>query len=182
MNTNTPLNGSTKTRNGASSTKPSFYSAGSPAMKPAATSNWATPRWFFDKLNAEFSFTLDVCASRANHKCRAWYGFDHSNPARRNGLAADWVRDAKGGPIWMNPPYGREIGPWLDKAAATAEAGVAVVCLIPARTDTQWFHRTCVDHEIRFVKGRLSFGAGDSPAPFPSLVVVMRPPEGHEHD
>lgn len=72
----------------------------------------------------------------------------------------------------MNPPYGREIGKWVKKAA---ESNATVVCLLPARTDTKWFHEYILGKaEIRFVKGRLKFGDGKNSAPFPSMVVIFR--------
>lgn len=154
-----------------------FFTAGSAGMRPAATDDWATPQAFFDVLNAEFAFTLDVSASSGNHKTAEWFGFDHPDPGRRNALDDDWAVAAKGGTVFMNPPYGRTIGRWTAKAAATAAAGTTVVCVLPARTDTRWFQDCCVGHELRFVRGRLRFGAGIAPAPFPSVVVVMRPPD-----
>lgn len=134
-------------------------------MMSSNTGEWATPQAFFDGLDAEFHFVVDVCATDRNAKCGTYYspGID--------GLKQTWK-----GPCWMNPPYGREIGKWVKKAA---ECGELVVALLPARTDTRWFH----DHiyskaEIRFVRGRLKFGDGKNSAPFPSMVVVFRGLEG----
>jgi site-specific DNA-methyltransferase (adenine-specific) len=146
----------------------------------SASDDWPTPRPFFDELDAEFGFVLDVCASGGNRKADAYYGLDHPDGNRRDGLAGDWARyaTALGGAVWMNPPYGRTIGAWMAKAAETAAAGATVVCLVPARTDTRWFH----DHvlatgaEVRFVRGRLKFGDAAHSAPFASLVVILRPP------
>lgn len=75
----------------------------------------------------------------------------------------------------MNPPYGREIGAWMKKADEAAMSGTTVVCLVPARTDTKWWHEHAIHHEVRFIRGRLKFGDAKSNAPFPSAVVVMRP-------
>ncbi len=127
------------------------------------TDLWATPQWFFDKLNEEFCFDTDVCAVPENAKCKHFY------TKQDDGLSKDWT-----GSLWMNPPYGREIGKWVEKARKSASSGATVVCLLPARTDTKWFH----DHiygiaEIRFVKGRLRFN-DSGPAPFPSMVVVFK--------
>ena len=142
----------------------------------SATDDWATPQETFDELDAEFGFVLDPCASSTNHKCNSWYGLDHPDPQRRNGLSADWATEARllGGPVFMNPPYGRKIANWVEKANLTASAGTTVVCLVPSRTDTRWFHSHCIGNELRFLKGRLKFGNSVNSAPFPSLVVVMR--------
>jgi len=75
----------------------------------------------------------------------------------------------------MNPPYGREIGKWVKKAYESAQSGATVVCLVPARTDTAWWHDYCAKGEIRFVRGRLKFGGSKNSAPFPSAVVIFRP-------
>ena len=125
---------------------------------------WETPQDFFDRLDAEFHFTLDVCATPENAKCERYY------TERDNGLMQPWQ-----GACWMNPPYGREIGRWVRKAYFAAQAGATVVCLVPARTDTAWWHDYVMRaNEIRFVRGRLRFG-GSNNAPFPSAVVVFRP-------
>ena len=85
---------------------------------------------------------------------------------KNNGLAQTWV-----GNIWMNPPYGREIGAWMKKASETKGL---VVCLVPARTDTKWWHDYAMKaKEIRFVRGRLHFGDSKNSAPFPSAVVIF---------
>ena len=124
----------------------------------------STPQDFFDKLNSEFHFTLDVCATPENAKCAEYF------TKEQNGLDQIWH-----GVVWMNPPYGREIQNWLKKAHESSTYGVTVVCLIPARTDTRWWHEYVVKHEVRFVKGRLKFGGAEFNAPFPNAVVVMRP-------
>jgi phage N-6-adenine-methyltransferase len=141
------------------------------AMFSSATDDWATPQWLFDELNAEFGFKLDACATAENAKCGTWY--DRETDA----LKADWSKVGNEGPgaVWCNPPYGRVIGLWVDKARETAKQGRTVVCLLPARTDTRWFH----DHihnqaEIRFLRGRLKFGGSKNSAPFPSMIVVFR--------
>ena len=96
--------------------------AGGPGFS-SATDNWATPQAVFDALDRELSFELDAAASPTNAKCRRFYTVDD------DGLAQTWH-----GVVWLNPPYGRGIGAWLEKAADSAEAGATVVCLIPART------------------------------------------------
>jgi phage N-6-adenine-methyltransferase len=152
-----------------------FYS--SPQAFSSATDDWSTPRDFYNKLDTEFGFVLYVASSSTNHLTPAWYWLDHQDPARRDGLAQAWAAEAAqlGGAVWMNPPYGKTIREWVAKANAEATAGATVVCLVPSRTDTRWFHESCAHHELRFVKGRLRFGGATNSAPFPSLVVVMRP-------
>lgn len=129
----------------------------------SATDLHATPQDFFDKLNAEFGFELDVCATAENAKCAKFYTKDD------DGLSQYWE-----GVVWMNPPYGREIGKWMKKADEAAMHGATVVCLVLARTDTNWWHEYAIQHEVRFIRGRLKFGNAKNSAPFPSAVVVMR--------
>ncbi|HJS81345.1 MAG TPA: DNA N-6-adenine-methyltransferase [Nitrososphaera sp.] len=126
---------------------------------------WGTPQRFFDELDKEFSFTLDVCATKENAKCQKFYD------KKINGLAQDWTGEI----CWMNPPYGHAIGTWLKKAY---ESRATVVCLVPSRTDNKWWHQwVMMADEIRFVKGRLRFhGAGDG-AKFPSAIVIFRKEE-----
>ena len=135
---------------------------------------WTTPKDFYNKLNSEFNFTLDAAALERSALCHNWYGPDHPDEEYRDAFKCDWFQDAKGGDIWLNPPYGREIGKWLEKAKIEASKGATVVCLVPSRTDTRWFHDSCIDFEIRFIKGRLKFGDSPSSAPFPSILVVMK--------
>lgn len=100
------------------------------AMFSSATDMWATPQALFDQLDAEFHFTTDVCATPENAKCANYF------TPEVDGLAQEWT-----GVCWMNPPYGREIGRWVQKAHDTAASGKAtVVCLLPSRTDTAWWH------------------------------------------
>jgi phage N-6-adenine-methyltransferase len=128
------------------------------------TDDWPTPRNLFAELDAEFQFTLDVCASADNAKCERY--FDRS----MNGLLQVW-----NGTCWMNPPYGRTIGLWIQKAYESSMKGATVVCLIPARTDTEWWHEYVVKaDEVRFVRGRIRFGDAKSGAPFPSAIAVFR--------
>ena len=125
---------------------------------------WSTPQGVFDELDREFNFTLDVCATAENAKCIIFIGKEG------NGLKLSWW-----GTCWMNPPYGREIGKWLKKAYETSLEGFTVVCLIPSRTDTRWWHEYVMKaDEIRFIKGRLKFGGHKNSAPFPSAIVVFR--------
>lgn len=128
------------------------------------TDIWATPQDFFDKLNAVFNFDLDVCALPENAKCELFFS------PEQNGLKQEWT-----GTCWMNPPYGREIIDWVEKAAYTAEQGHTVVALVPVRTDARWFQDYCLGREIHFIRGRLKFGGSSSNAPFGCCVVVFRP-------
>lgn len=127
------------------------------------TDLWATPQEFFDRYDAEFQFDVDVCASFENTKCVRY--FDEA----MDGLKQDWT-----GVCWMNPPYGRTIGLWMKKAYESSLAGATVVCLVPARTDTKWWHDYAIKGEVEFIKGRLKFGGHKNSAPFPSAVVVFR--------
>lgn len=153
----------------------SFYA--SPQAFSSSTDQWSTPIEFFNTLNKEFNFVLDVAADSSNKKAPHWYGPDHPDVSRRDGLSQDWAAEAAklGGPIWMNPPYGKTISSWTGKANESCMGGATVVCLLPARTDTRWFHNHCIMHELRFIKGRLKFGNATNSAPFPSVVVVMKP-------
>jgi len=135
---------------------------------------WCTPQDFYEQLNAEFGFTLDVAATQENSKCSAYF------TKESDGLTQPW--DApNGGAVFCNPPYGREIGNWVKKAYDEARRQrTTIVMLLPARTDTAWFHDYIYDHcgfaEIRFLRGRLKFtdsqGKEYWPAPFPSMVVI----------
>jgi phage N-6-adenine-methyltransferase len=133
--------------------------------------DWSTPNWLFDEIAAVFRFTLDVAANNHNYKCNKWFG------PYEDGLKQDWSQYV----CWMNPPYGREIGKWVEKARTESTKGAVVVALLPARTDTLWFHNSIVSwvNYIGFIKGRVSFGSydgyghKDSPAPFPSMLVVF---------
>ncbi len=132
------------------------------------TDLWATPQDFFDKLNAQYQFTIDVCALPENAKC------DHFYTPEIDGLKQTWV-----GRCWMNPPYGREIGNWMKKAYQSSLEGATVVCLVPARTDTHWWHEYAMKAEIKFIRGRLKFGNSNNSAPFPSAIVVFNPIQKH---
>jgi site-specific DNA-methyltransferase (adenine-specific) len=135
------------------------------------SNEWETPQEFFDRLNQEFNFTLDAAATDENAKCPRYFTFNE------NGLAQSW----QGETVWLNPPYGRAVGEWIAKARAEADKnGATVVCLIPARTDTRYFHEHCFKGEVRFVRGRLKFGGSKNSAPFPSAVVIFRPSSSPE--
>lgn len=130
---------------------------------PAETVEWPTPQNFFDVVDAEFRFSTDVCSTHENAKC------EHHYTLQENGLAQRWT-----GMCWMNPPHGSEISRWLAKAHQSAQEGdCTVVCLIPARTDTSWFHKFARFAEIRFLRGRLTFVGSENGAPFPSMLMIF---------
>lgn len=125
--------------------------------------DWETPQDFFNALNARFSFTLDVCALPENAKCSRYF------TPEVNGLSVPWTGER----CFMNPPYGREISAWVAKARREAERGALVVGLLPARTDTAWFHEHVYPHaHIKFLRGRIKFVGAASSAPFPSMIAV----------
>jgi phage N-6-adenine-methyltransferase len=123
---------------------------------------WETPQKLFDELNQKYNFELDVCALPENAKCENYF------TPEVDGLKQDWT-----GVCWMNPPYGREIGKWMKKALESSRNGAIVVCLVPARTDTAWWHDYAMKGEIEFIRGRLKFGNSKNSAPFPSAIVVF---------
>ena len=123
---------------------------------------WTTPDGLFRELDAEFDFTLDPASTHENARCVKHFTIEE------NGLAQSW----DGERVFCNPPYGRQIGKWVKKAA---ESKALSVLLIPARTDTSYFHDYILGKaEVRFIRGRLRFGDGIGSAPFPSMIVVFR--------
>jgi len=145
--------------------------------KSSEDDTWTTPKDYYAKLNEEFGFDMDAAALASSALCENWYGPDHPDFTRRDAFQRPWQQDAQGA-IFLNPPYGRTIKEWMRKADQEAKKGPhAIVCLVPARTDTSWWHDSCIHHEVRFVRGRLKFGDQPNAAPFPSAVVVMRPLE-----
>ena len=134
-----------------------------PVHFSSESQEWSTPQAFFDEYNAQYRFDIDVCATPENAKCPKYYSKED------DGLAQEWR-----GVCWMNPPYGRGIGAWVRKAFETAESGRGmVVCLLPARTDTSWWHDYAMKGEIVFLRGRLKFGGAKNSAPFPSAIVIF---------
>jgi site-specific DNA-methyltransferase (adenine-specific) len=129
----------------------------------SATDEWPTPRSFFDAVEREFGpFDLDPCATQESAKTPRYF------TKADDGLAQVWS-----GRVWMNPPYGRTIGLWMKKAYESSQAGCFVVCLVPARTDTAWWHDYAMKGTIRFIRGRLKFGESKNSAPFPSALVIF---------
>jgi phage N-6-adenine-methyltransferase len=134
------------------------------------TDDWATPEDLFSALDLEFQFTLDVAASAKNAKCKKYFN------KRVNGLQQDWKKGSRGGAVFCNPPYGKGVADWLQKAFKEAQAGCTVVCLIPFRSDTKYFHEDILHKasEIRLIKGRLKYNDGSNTAPFPSAVIIFK--------
>lgn len=130
------------------------------------SNEWTTPQDFYDKLHAEFKFTLDPCCTKHSAKCRKFYTKDD------DGLSKSW----KGETVFINPPYRRGIKYWIKKAyEESLNPDTTVVCLIPARTDTRYWHEFIFGKakDIRFIKGRLKFGDSKNAAPFPSAVIIF---------
>lgn len=131
----------------------------------SATDEWPTPQEFFDNVSAEFGpFDLDPCCTTESAKAPKFF------TKAEDGLAQSWH-----GKVWMNPPYGRTIGLWMAKAYQAFKDGATVVCLVPARTDTAWWHEFAMKGEVRFVRGRIKFAGHRWNAPFPSALVVFKP-------
>ena len=133
------------------------------ALFSSKTDLWETPQDFFNKLNEEFHFTLDPCALPENAKCDKFF------TPKENGLIQDW----SGYRVFCNPPYGKSISSWVKKCYTESLKGTFIVMLIPARTDTVYFHNYIYHKaDIRFIKGRLKFGDSKNSAPFPSMIVI----------
>ena len=135
-------------------------------MFSSKTDLWSTPWNFFEKLNDEFHFTLDPCSTHENAKCYKHFTI------KEDGLLQDWGNEV----VFCNPPYGRKIKDWVKKAYEESQKdNTTVVMVIPARTDTIYFHEYVYHKaEVRFIKGRLKFGDAKNAAPFPSMVVIFR--------
>lgn len=134
---------------------------------------YETPPEIFEPLNKEFGFTLDVCADESNHKCREYF------TKEQNGLARDWS-----GVCWMNPPFGREMKKWIIKAYSEYQKGSTVVCLVPARTNTAWWHDYCMKGEVRFIRGEVTFVGCTNGLWLPMSIVVFQhsaPPNNRLH-
>jgi len=130
----------------------------------SSSCEWETPQDLFDEIDREFHFNLDVCALPDNAKCKEYFS------PLQDGLLQNWS-----GVCWMNPPYGRQIKEWMKKAFKSAGKGATIVCLVPSRTDSIWWHKYAMNGEIRFIKGRIKFGGAKDSAPFPSAIVIFRP-------
>lgn len=136
---------------------------------------WGTPQALYDELDREFKFTLDACADATNHKHPNYYS------EQDDALNQSWH-----GNVFMNPPYGRKISVFLEKAYRESQTNAdVVVCLIPSKTDTRWWWDYVMKGEIRFIRGRVVFeNENREPnrddkgrilsAPFPSAIVIFR--------
>lgn len=149
------------------------------------SSNWETPSGIFKKLHREFRFTLDACATPKNTKCKKFI------TAQEDCFAQNWAERSRGGAVFMNPPYGHGIYKFIEYALRQADDhGIVVVCLLPSRTDTAYFHDLCAHGEVRLLKGRLVFEENGlprrddkgrpTPAPFPCQVTIFGGPRGAE--
>lgn len=128
----------------------------------ASKDDWETPKELFDRMDRQFHFEMDVAAKEENTKCRRFY------TREMNGLSLPWSKVN-----WCNPPYGKEIIEWCRKADEEAQNGKFTAMLIPARTDTRWFHEYCKKYRIEFLRGRVKFVGAKCGAPFPSMVVFF---------
>jgi len=124
-----------------------------------------TEKGVFDELNDEFGFTLNPCCSKGINKCNRWF-------TGEEGLFQNWSNEI----VYLYPPY-KNISVWLRKAYESSQNGATVVCLIPSRTETRWYHEYAMRGEIRLIKGRLKFEGYENGSPFPSAIVIFRPPE-----
>lgn len=145
-------------------------------MFSKASDEWQTPADLFAALHAEFDFLCDMAATKQNALLPRYWGPDHERIDRRNSLVFRWPARC-----WLNPPYS-QVRAFVAKAAEEAKRGSLVVCLVPARTDTRWWHEHVWDRvshkprrgvQVRFLKGRLTFVGAAAGAPFPSVVVVF---------
>lgn len=126
--------------------------------------DWETPQDLFNELDKEYHFTLDVASSDNNYKVKKHY------TKKEDGLLQNWDDEV----VWCNPPYGKEINKWVEKAYFSKSL---IVMLLPVRTDTKWFHNYIYQKsfvQIRFIKGRLKFGNSKNSAPFPSMIVIFK--------
>jgi len=128
----------------------------------SASADWATPDDLFAELDTIFHFDLDACASPENAQCARYFTKDD-----------DALRQRWTGTVWMNPPYGREINAFMSKAYEESLRGSTVVCLVPSRTDTAWWHKYARRGQVVFLRGRLKFGGARHSAPFPSAIVIF---------
>lgn len=128
--------------------------------------DWSTPMALFTEIDAEFGpFELDPCATHENAKCARYF------TEAEDGLSQSWAPARR---VWLNPPYGRGLlNEWMRKAYLESRQGALVVCLVPSRTDTNWWHEYALKGRIRFIRGRLRFGGGKSSAPFPCSIVIL---------
>jgi site-specific DNA-methyltransferase (adenine-specific) len=142
-------------------------------MVSSKSNEWSTPQKLFDTLNAEFHFTLDPCATKDNAKCDRFY------TKKENGLQQRWVNEV----VFLNPPYGGNTGKWIEKAWYESQNGAVVVCLIVSSTDRSYWHDYIFPYaaEIRWIRGRITFGDASSTAPFASAIVIFDNTKHNKH-
>ncbi len=141
------------------------------------SNEWESPKELFNRLNKEFNFNLDAAATKENCLCLNYFTIGN------DALKQDW---SQYGNTFCNPPYGRSIGKFVEKAYNESKKGIIVVMLMPSRTDTKFYHNYIMkSKEIRFIKGRCRFinrsfpswredgNFKITPAPFPSMIVVF---------
>jgi site-specific DNA-methyltransferase (adenine-specific) len=138
--------------------------------------DWRTPPELVAEWRERYPFLLDVCATHGHQVCG-----NYISP-EEDALKIDWLERAPNKLAWMNPPYGKEIGPFVARAKEYAKKGMTVVCLLPSRTDTRWWHANVqpildgdIPGEVHFLKGRIKFRGASAGAPFPSVIVVFKP-------
>lgn len=134
------------------------------SMYTSNKDDWETPDWLFDSLNKTFKFELDACANENNFKVKKYFN------KTDNCLLKDWSSYSA---VWMNPPYGKHIRDFIEKAYKESKKGTTVVCLIPCRTDTNWWNDIVIKGNIYFLKKRLKFKGSNNMAPFPCAVVIF---------
>jgi phage N-6-adenine-methyltransferase len=139
-----------------------------PALFSSNSEEWSTPQGLLDELDKEFHFELDAAATVENAKCKKFWTKED------DGLKQSWAISTKNS-VWLNPPYSRNLDQWIHKAHTYANTyNIKTVMLLPARTDTAWFHDFIYNqYEIRFIRGRLKFGNSKNSAPFPSMLVIF---------
>ena len=139
------------------------------ALRKTSKKDRETPQWFFNKLDREFGFTLDAAADETNAKCTFFFS------ENTDALSITWGENEI---VWLNPPYGRgrKTEDWVAKAYEESTKGTTVVMLLPASTDTYWWHNYALKYaEIRFVNGRLKFDGLPGPGWFANVVLIFRP-------
>jgi len=132
--------------------------------------NWQTPKAVLEILYEAFgTFDVDPCSPTTNRATAPVKALVHYTEVD-DGLSLPWH-----GTVYLNPPYGRELKAWIAKAEAEVRCGNArtVVALIPARPDTRYWHEHVAGiATVFFLRGRLTFGSADAPAPFPSSLAL----------
>ena len=128
------------------------------------TYEWETPDALFKELDAEFHFTLDACASPKNAKCERYY------TVYDDALHKDWSGEV----VFMHPPCGHRISKWVEKACLESSEGTTVVCLLPARTDADWWHDIAMQGEVRFIRGKIRFAGCKTLSPYAHAIVIFR--------